>query len=134
MIYNCVKWLRNQFATETIFANERKQIGVTPIPDRCVLASEGSGTEKPVILSGFEMVQIITRDKTSPKARKLAWDIFTYLTSRWGQKFPAVTVDGVSYPEIQTSQITAIARPYSLGEDENGRTEFTTNYQIYYRR
>jgi hypothetical protein len=134
VIHNFVLWLRNQFPAETIYANERQSIGGAVIPDRCALASEGSGTEIPLMKSGFQMVQIITRDIDSPKARKFAWDFFKYITSRWGQKLPAVTIDGTVYPEIQTGQISAVARPQSLGADEEGRHEFSTNYQIYWRR
>jgi hypothetical protein len=134
MIYNLASLLRTQFAAETIFAIERKSIGGAPVPSRCVLLIPGSGTDQPWTGFGYQMAQVLARDEAHAKAMKLAWDIFNYLNGRWGLKLPAITVDGTAYPEIQTGQISAIARPESIGEDEEGRTEFSTNFQIYWGR
>lgn len=131
MIYNLVELLRNQFPTETIYANGRVLIaGQESIPDRNILVNETGGNEKPWILYHEPTYQIITRDKDAPKARKLAFDVFEFLTSRFGLILPAITVDGTVYPDIQTAQISAIQIPYNLGADSEGRIEYTTNYKI----
>lgn len=136
VIFQFVTWLRAQFPAERIYPNERVGVGGQPVPDRCAVVIEGSGVEDatPNNKFGYQMVQIITRDQEAPKARKFAWDIYEYVTSRFGQILPAVVVDGVLYPEIQTGQMSAMARPQSLGKDDEGRTEFVTNFQIYWRR
>lgn len=134
MIYNLAAYLRAHFPTVTIFAVERKSIGGAPVPTRCVLLVPGSGSDQGWTGFGFQMAQAIARDETAAKAMKLADDVFNYLNGRWGQKLPTITVDGTVYPEIQTGQITAVARPESLGEDEEGRTEFSTNFQVYWGR
>lgn len=135
MIYNLVEYLKNEFPTELFYTNTRiKTATQTVIPDRNALIKETGGPEKPWIQFVRKTVQILTRDKIDPKARKLAWDIYKKITSRFGLILPAVAVDGVNYPEIQTCQISAIQEPYPLGADESGRIEYTTNYEILYRR
>jgi len=135
MIYNFVQLLRDQFTTETIYCNIRQQWATDEfVEDRCLVVTETGGTEQPWTLFSKPTVQIIARDMDGPKARKFAHDVFEFLTSRFGLKMPAATVDGTVFPEVQTAQISAIQRPYSLGVDENGRILFTTNYEIIFTR
>lgn len=135
MIYNFVQYLEDEFPSELIYTNTRLLIsGQEYIPDRNVLVKETGGAEKPWIKYVEKTVQILTRDVDSPKSRKLAWDIYQNITSRFGLVLPAAAVDGVNYPEIQTSQISALQEPYCLGADDSGRIEFTTNYKIIYKR
>ena len=135
MIYNLVELLRNQFPAETIYINGRSLLaGQENIPDRNILVTDTGGTEKPWILRSDVTVQIITRDADSPKAGKMAMDIFYFLTSRFGLILPQITIDGDLYPQIHTAKITAIQRPYFLGVDEEGRSEYTTNYIVFFER
>lgn len=135
MIYNFVQYLKNQFPGETIFTNGVfVPAGDQAVPDRYILVTETGGPEQPWIQDVNKTVQIITRDAMAARARKLAWDIYEEITSRFGLILPLVIVDGVTYNEVETSQINAIQEPFYLGEDETSRPEFTTNYQIIYRR
>jgi hypothetical protein len=134
MIYNLAEWLRTQFPAETIYVNERNSVAGAQIPDRNVLLIENQGEEKPWTLFGFTMVQVLARDENQPDARALAWDIFTYMTSRWGQELPAVTIGGVVHPKVTIAQVSSVARPQSIGEDEEGRSEFSTNFKVYWGR
>jgi len=135
LIYNFIQYLENEFPAELFYTNIRILIsGQESIPDRNVLVKETGGLEKPWIKYVEKTVQIITRDIDTPSSRKLAWDIYQNVTSRFGLSLPAVAVDGVNYPEIQTCQISALQEPYCLGADESGRIEFTTNYKIIYKR
>lgn len=135
MIYNLVQYLKNEFPSETIYTNSRIKLATDEtIPDRCINVQEAPGTESPWIQDVDMAVQIICRDDTTPSARKLAWDIYEKLESRFGLILPVVAVGGVNYPEIQTAQISANQQPYLLDVDSQGRTEFVTNYKIMYRR
>lgn len=135
MFYNLVEYLRTEFPAETIYNNTRILLATQDsIPDRCVCVQDTGGPEEPWIQDADKGVQIITRDIDDPKARKIAWDIFEKITSRFGLILPAAAVDGTNYPEIQTSQISANQHPSSLGADETGRIMYTTNYLIKYRR
>ena len=136
MIYNLVEYLSTEFPAETIYANERKVISpATQVPDRNVLVRETGGIEKRVLTD--PTFQIICRDKYSVKARELAYSIYNKLQSekkiggRFGLVLPAVTVGGVLYPAVQTYQISSLAIPQTLGEDAEGRAEFSMNFQIY---
>lgn len=131
MIYNLVQLLRNQFTTLTIYVNG--VVGHNP-QSRCLVVNDTGGTEELWTLVGRYTAQVIARDVDAPTARKLAYDVFTFLTSRFGLIMPAITVDGVAYPQIQTAQVAAIQLPYLLGPDDDGRTEYSTNYQIIVKR
>jgi len=135
MIYNLVEHLKTQFANERIYCNARIQVATEDfIPDRCVLVTETGGGETPWFQYVRKTVQILCRDFDIPKTRKLAWDIYSFITSRFGLILPQVVVDGVTYPAIQTAQISAMQEPFCLGADETSRIEFTTNFLIYYVR
>lgn len=135
MIYQFTEYLKNQFPAEVIYCNGRILLsGQTAIPDRNLLINETGGIEQPWTQYVEKTVQIIARDFAVPKARKLAWDIYEHITSRFGLQLPLVTVDGVVYNSIQSAQITALQEPFNLGADEEGRSQFTTNYKIIYNR
>jgi hypothetical protein len=125
----------NEFPAEIIYTNERILIsGQTSIPDRNVLVIETGGQADPWTKYTEKTVQILTRDSATPKARKLAWDIFNKITDRFGLQLPVATVDGITYNSIQSAQITAIQEPQSIGADEESRSRFSTNYKIIYNR
>lgn len=125
MIYNLAKYLRNKFTTEKIFANGRFE----PIPDRNVLVTDTGGTGSPFIRRDSATAQIQTQDIDSAKALKLAEDIREYLDGKWSIEFPAITVDGNTYPKIKVGQIRALQRPYLLTTGL-----YVTNYQIIFQR
>jgi len=135
MFYNFVQYLRDEFPAELIYSNGRIKIaGQTVIPDRNILVNESGGGEQPWTQYAQPTVQIITRDFAVTDARKLAWDIYKKISSKFGQQFPLATVDGIVYNAIQSAQITGIQEPFNLGADDEGRFEFTTNYKIIYNR
>ncbi len=130
MIHNVAALLRAQFPTETFYVN-----GITgDAPARCARIDDTGGSERPWTLFGSMTAQVRTRDVDAPKARKFAHDIFLFLTSRFGLILPAATVDGVVYPAVQTGQISATQVPYNLGFDDEGRSNFTCNYQFIRKR
>lgn len=131
MIYNFVQYLRTQFPTETIYADvEFKTSTQESVPDRRVIAKDTGGTEQPRTRYSEPTVQILTRDTYDSAARKLAYDIYYEIKSRFGLILPAIVVDSITYPAIETAQIIPIQKPFCLGADSNGRIEYTTNYKI----
>lgn len=135
MIYNLAEYLMIQFPAETIYTNERRPIvPATTVPDRCLLLRETGGPEGPWYPYTEKSGQILARDKSTPDARDLIWDIYEYIQGIFGQILPAVTVGGVVYPAIQTAQLSFIQQPFCLGDDGEGRTEFTANFKIIYVR
>lgn len=131
MVYNLTKHLRDKLPAETIYTGQRvKTAGQSVIPARCLLVKESGGTEGPWTQYQVLTVQIIARDVDGPKARALAYLVYDELQGRFGLLLPQATVDGVVHGQVKTAQISAIQVPYDLGPDEEGRTEYVTNYQI----
>lgn len=132
MIYQLRQDLEDNFPTENIFANLLGKIFPNEIvPDRCVLLQEyGGNPPEPRTGFGNKGLQILTRDISPVKARKLAWDIFNYLNDKFSITLNSVTVDGDVYPDVFILQFSANGEPQSIGYDEGGRAEFTTNYRI----
>jgi hypothetical protein len=130
VIYNLVEYVRAQMPTETVYVNGRN----SPSPDRCLLLNEGGGSEQPWTKFDRATVQVIARDVDSPKARKLAYAVLVLLTNRFGLILPQAVVDGVTYAAVVTGQISAIQLPYPLGPDDDGRYEFSNNYQVIMER
>jgi len=94
-----------------------------------VVISSGGPTE-PWLQYARATVQILSRAVNHVTARTQAWDIYNLLHGKFGLILPAVTVDSTNYSLIHSAQIKAIQDPFSLGIDENGRLEFTTNYEV----
>jgi hypothetical protein len=135
MIYQLRQDIENNFPGENIFANLINKIDPELIlPDRLVQLREETGIVQPRTGYTTKRLQVICRDIDPVKARKLALDIFKYLNDKYSITLPSVTVDGDVYPEVFILQISADAEPQILGEDEEGRPEFTTNFRIIYRR
>jgi hypothetical protein len=135
MIYNIQQYLESNLTNEIIFANTRKKISPNEdIPDRNVLIMESPGTSEAWTGWTAKGMQVITRDIDMPKARKLAWDVFDFLNDKFSITLNAITIDGNIYPAIEILQISANSEPDSIGDDEQGLSEFSTNYRIIYRR
>lgn len=131
MIYNLVQYLRNQFPSENIYpVSMYLTSSQQSIPDRIVVVRDTGGVEQPWTRYSEPTIQILTRDTNAPACRKLAFDIFNEITSRFGLILPSITVGSTTYNAIQTAQISAIQKPFLIGADENGRIEYTTNYKI----
>jgi len=137
MIYNIFKYLSLQFPNNTIFVNEKTILaGTTQIPDTYILLLETGGTDK--ALFSNSTFQILVGDINNYNCRKLAYSIYNYITNnnnkragRFGQILPAYTNHaGETFPAIQVAQMSPIAKPQSLGKDEN-HSLYTMNIQMY---
>lgn len=134
ILYNFVQHLRDQFPAETIYINIRQKLATQDeIPDRNILVIPTGGINQAWFAFNQPTIQIITRDRDAPNALELANNIFENLKTRIGLVLPAITVNGILYSAVQTSQISAIQSPSIIGTDDLGRIEYTTNYQIYVR-
>jgi hypothetical protein len=130
VIYNLVEYIRDELYDEDVYVNGRAQLAHAVIPDRCILVKESGGSIRPWTRYASLTVQVLTRDKDAPKARALAHDVLNTLHDKFGLILPAALVDGVTYAQVQVAQISALQLPYPLGPDEDGRSVFTTNYQV----
>ena len=131
MIYNFAQLLKDQFPSELVYTNGRTLIvGQDSIPARNILVMETGGTEKPWNRFRNASVQILARDDDVTDARELAYDVFNFLTSRFGLLLPGVTVNGKLYPGFKTAQIAAIQLPHFIGLDTESRNVYSTNYEI----
>jgi hypothetical protein len=133
MIYNLVAYLETQLPTERIYPNERFFMsGENVIPDRNILVRESGGSITEWSKFVRHTVQVVTRDSDPTQAKDMSEDVYSAIHRTYGLILPAVTVGAKVYPALITAQITAIQKPYPLGVDEEGRTEYVNNYEIYY--
>jgi hypothetical protein len=137
MIYNLHKYLETEFLTENIYINNKIiRSGNSQVPDKIAILIEQPGDTTPWFHLTTQAIQILTRDNDAPSARAFSYDIYNKFLdeAEFGKILPAVTVDGILYPELQVDQISPIGPPQSLGMNEEKKAEFTTNYKIIYRR
>lgn len=135
IFYNFCKYIEDEFPAELVFRNERIKISpAKSIPERNILVRDTGGVINPWSEWTVKSFQIITRDVDNPKAYELAQKLFDELHDRFGSILPADTVGGVVYPEIQISQISCTSMPQSIGSDERGLAEVSTNYKVIYNR
>jgi hypothetical protein len=128
-----IEYLRNEFPTLKFYnINRQKEATEDEIPDNCNLVKDTGGGDTPNYRWVNQTVQIITRDIEKPTAKSNALTIYEKIHGRFGVILPQVTIKGIIYEQIETQQINGIQRPFDLGVDDNGRTEYATNYQLYY--
>jgi len=110
------------------------QVGhrVQDAPDRCVLVAEPAGGEPNFYCQDMANlnIQILCRARTYFSAREDAWAIHHVLTNHGGPSssgwnIPRIEGSGEDYLAMV---IEAIQTPTYIGEDENRRFEFSTNY------
>jgi len=130
MIYNFVEYLKIELPTEKIFTNTKE----IQVPERVVFVKENGGDIQPWFGYTQKIIQIITRDIDAVRARELSYSVKNKLHDKFGLILPAVTVNSILYGSIQSAQITAEQEPQSIGYDENGNAEYSTNYKIIFRR
>jgi hypothetical protein len=134
MIYNLAQFLRNNIANTDIFVNEYKiHFPKEQVPDKIILIKEVGGTTTAWYGLIRQLIKVVTRDIDTPKSRELAYEVWNNINNRFGLTLPAVTVDGNTFDSIQILQINSNGIPQSIGEDENGRSQFQTSYEFIYR-
>lgn len=126
MIYNLLQYLIINLATIAFVSNGFQQDTI----DNAVNVSEGGGIPDPQIDRKDFVIQVMSRAKDKPKARKLSYDVYNLINKKFGLTLPSDTVDGESFPAVKTWKITAVALPGFIGNDENGRPLFSTNYTV----
>jgi len=75
-------------------------------------------------------IQILTRDVNIVEAKSIADAIYNLLHGKFGLTLPSVVVGSVTYDQIRSERIYGIQTPASIGLDDNGREEFSCNYEI----
>jgi len=106
-----------------LYAGHRPQ----DVPDRCILIAEsGGGATIPAEkdMADF-LIQALSRSKTYFEAREDAYTVYEAMHSSFGWNLPNFTGSGEDYLAMS---VYALAIPQYLGQDENGRYEFSTNY------
>ena len=96
-------------------------------PERCTLIGEAGGGETNFYCPDMANlnIQAVCRAKTYFQARDDAWAIFNALHGTSGWNMPNVTGSG---PDYLAMVVEAITTPQYIGQDENGRFEFSTNF------
>jgi hypothetical protein len=133
MIWNMQRYLELKFTNEIFYVNMRyKQFPSNEVPDRNVLITEIPGTEGAWYKWKQFVLQFTCRDIDQVKAKSLTDKIYDELHGRFGLHLPAVNVGGTVFPEVEIGQISCQSTPQSIGEDENGRPEFSFVMKILY--
>jgi hypothetical protein len=133
MIWQLQRYLELLFPNEIFYVNMRyRQFPDSEVPDRNILIQEMTGTENAWYKWKQKILQFVIRDIDQVSAKALTDIIYNELHGRFGLELPGVTVGAIVYPKIKTGQISSQTTPQSLGEDENGRPEFSFTMKILY--
>jgi len=131
LIYNIYAYFKDCFPGEKIFVNMKDFTeNIQSIPERYIMITETGATETPWFQFEEFPFQLFFQDIDAPKCRKLAHEFHDAINNKFGLILPSVVVDGVTYLEVVTAQISVITKPQSLGYGENGFAQFSSNYNI----
>ncbi len=126
MIYNLTNYLKTQLTTYTFIANGWRKDS----PDESIIVNDDGGIPDHYDFKMDLTVQILARSRDSVTSRKYATDVYDLLLNRFGLTLPEVTIDLVTYPAVNTAQISPIQRPAFIGMDDEGRALYSFNIQI----
>ena len=105
-----------------LYAGHRPQ----DAPDRCVLIAESGGATHPAEADMTDpLIQALARADTYFEARADSWTVYNAIHSTFGWNLPNLSGSGEDYLAMS---VYALAIPQYLGQDENRRYEFSTNY------
>lgn len=106
------------------------QVGhrVQDAPDRCILVGESGGGSPNYYMAFVGMadvnIQVLARGMSYFEARDDCWAVYNALSGTSNWNMPAVG----SGPDYLAMVVEAISTPAYIGQDENGRYEFSVNF------
>ena len=126
MIYNLVEYLKNQLTSITFIANGWTQDSAI----ESILITQTGGEPNHSFDRTDWNVQIMSRAKSSVKAKENIDYVYDLLKNRFGLELSAVTVNSKVYPSIKTYQILPMQAPNYLGADEQGLEMWVFNIVV----
>jgi hypothetical protein len=126
MIYNLAQYLRDNLAGLVIVVNGFSQDTVADA--NCL--NLGSGFEQPWFDRQDTLVTVYSRAISGPTAYYQNNKIYDLIKKRYGIILPAITVDGVIYPEVKTWAIRPVNRPQYAYDDDEKRPTYMFSVDI----
>lgn len=127
MIYNLAQYLITNFPLYNFVVNGSAISSAEDVID----VLDNGGDDSHYIDRQDAAVQIMSRSQVSKTASSVMInDIYNLIKNVFGLTLPAVTVDGVLYPEVKTWRIVPVQRPGYIGSDEVGRFLYSFNVTI----
>ena len=126
MIYNLVQYLITQFPSYVFLANGFSQDSAKD----SIMLSESGGEPQHWYSRTNHAVQIISRATIVNIAKKQIDDIYEELKNRFGLTLPQVIIDGNTYEQVRTYQISPVQSPSYLGANEEHLEMFSFNLTI----
>jgi hypothetical protein len=125
MIKEICTWIELQIPTMVIGAKLQVGHREQTAPDRCCVVQETGGGDTNFYVKDMKWVQIqvVARGLTYFEARADALAIDAILHGAAGIEF------GIS-PVFYRASITGVAVPQYIGQDDERRYEFSTNYRV----
>ena len=128
MIYNLAKYLIDNFPGYTFTVNGFQKDS----PVNCINIMDTGGDTDHWYDRTEATAQILVRAHDNVIGKEQVDDVFDLMKNRFGLLLPSVVVNGITYPELQTAQISPMQLPESLGADDAGRFLWVFNLQIIY--
>lgn len=126
MIYNLAQYLVVNLTSIDFVTN-----GFSPDSEQDqVMISETGGEPQHFYRRTDWAVQVLSRARTVDTAKRNITSVYNLLKNKFGILLPQVVVDGVTYPAIQTYQISPVQAPSYLGVTEENLEMFSFNLTI----
>lgn len=127
MIYNLVEYLETELPALVFTSN-----GWLPdTQEEALTVIENGGETIPVINRKNYAIQILSRANSKTVARANIYTVFNQLNERYTTLvLPAVTVDGILFPAVNTYQILANQIPGYIGSSDSNLEMYSVNFRI----
>jgi hypothetical protein len=126
MIYNLVNYLLTQLPTIEFVANGFNKQS----PDEAMLVQQTGGDHNHRDIRKDYTIQFLCRSRDSVDGKGIAEQVYAEMQNKFRVLLPEVIIATVTYPEVQTAQISPIQLPAYIGTDEEGRHMWSFNMVV----
>lgn len=126
MIYNLFQYLKNTFPADIFIVDGWEDSDET---ESTLVKQTGGDVATWFVRQDFT-VQVITRSNSKVSAKQRADKYFDELRNRFTLVLPETIVEAITYPELETAQISPLQNPGYIGTDQNRNHMYSVNFKI----
>lgn len=124
--YSLYEYLRLAFPSIDFFVDAKTKTS----PQTGVLIKDTGGDPMHWFDRTDWTIQFLSFAKNVVEGRALLYSVYEEMKNRFGLVIPSITVNGITYDEIKTAQISPIQTPGYLGTDDDGLHIWSFNIQV----
>ena len=126
MIYNLAAFIEAEIPDIVLVYDDFTKAS----PEECTLIRDTGGTPSHDIDREDRMVQFLSRFFEKRLGKEALESVYDLLRRQFHITLPEVTLDSVTYPEVEAWRILPMQTPTYIGTDDNGKHMHSVNFIV----